>query len=264
MAQIDHEGAAETIQYLYTDHLYTPRLATDRNQNVTWRWDGEAFGGDAAQEFGARINLRFPGQYFDSESGLFYNWMRYYDPQTRRYITSDPIGLIGGLNTYGYVGGNSVNLIDPIGLLKNDVSIGGSIPFIGGFDIGLFVTDGASDLGCNTDAGIFFQINKPISGGGRESGVGKLKLGPAIGVSKGGRGNTIQTGGEFFIGANGLGVAVSSPSGSGAIPDGVAIEGGVVAALGGDQTVNFSLSISDLTRLAGKYSANPYPTKSSG
>lgn len=49
-------------------------------------------------------NLRLPGQYMDSETGLYYNWNRFYDPVTGRYISKDPIGLGGGLNNFVYVG----------------------------------------------------------------------------------------------------------------------------------------------------------------
>jgi RHS repeat-associated protein len=61
-------------------------------------------------------NLRFPGQYFDAESGLNYNMMRDYDPTLGRYIQNDPLGLTGGLNPYGYAGASSLNASDPWGL----------------------------------------------------------------------------------------------------------------------------------------------------
>ncbi len=108
--------------YLHTDHLDTPRLATDANQSVIWRWEGEAFGATPPEEDPdgdhrpTSIPLRFPGQYADAESGLYYNGNRYYDPETGRYMTSDPIGLRGGVNTYAYVENNPLRYIDPSGL----------------------------------------------------------------------------------------------------------------------------------------------------
>jgi len=62
------------------------------------------------------LNFRFPGQYFDAETGLYHNYFRYYDPSLGRYITSDPIGLAGGMNTYSYVNQNPLNYYDPYGL----------------------------------------------------------------------------------------------------------------------------------------------------
>ncbi len=59
--------------------------------------------------------IRFQGQWADEETGLYYNRHRYYDPDMGRYITSDPIGLAGGLNEYGYVI-NPSKLVDPLGL----------------------------------------------------------------------------------------------------------------------------------------------------
>ncbi len=117
VAQIDNNGGIESIIYLYTDHLMTNRLATDENQLVVWRWEGEAFGNTLAEEIsGVKVNLRFPGQYFDGETGLHYNHYRYYDPALGRYITSDPIGIDGGANTYTYVSANPTNRYDYFGL----------------------------------------------------------------------------------------------------------------------------------------------------
>ncbi len=121
--QRDHTGETDVVVYLHTDHLNTPRLASDANGTIVWRMDGDAFGNgnvdgnpDRDNQY-VQVNLRFPGQYYDSETGLHYNWNRYYDPKTGRYITSDPIGLEGGLNTYLYVEANPGKLSDPLGLM---------------------------------------------------------------------------------------------------------------------------------------------------
>jgi RHS repeat-associated protein len=121
VAQIDAMGT-DTLTYLHPDHLGTPRLGTDATATPVWRWEGDAFGDTPPDEDpdangqSTTVHLRFPGQYFDAETGRHENWFRYYDPQIGRYITSDPIGLQGGLNTYGYAGENPLSNIDPTGL----------------------------------------------------------------------------------------------------------------------------------------------------
>lgn len=79
-----------------------------------------AFGKEAATG-SATVDLRFPGQYRDAETGLHYNWNRYYNTAIGRYVSSDPIGLAGGLNTYSYVSVSPVMFSDPEGL-DGDVS----------------------------------------------------------------------------------------------------------------------------------------------
>ena len=142
------------IYAIHTDHLGTPLAITDSTQALVWRSEyatfgkatvqarvlesegktaenkktknnfgiistanaseGAASGTKAAKPF--EFNLRFAGQYEDTESGYHYNWHRYYDPSTGRYLTPDPIGLAGGLNGYGYAGQDPMGAVDPTGL----------------------------------------------------------------------------------------------------------------------------------------------------
>lgn len=114
----------ENIYYYHNDHLGAPRALTNGSGNVVWKGFYAPFG--EVNVFAATIenNLRFPGQYYDTETGLHYNWNRYYDPKTGRYITPDPIGLTGGINPFVYVTNNPVNFADPWGLWGEDVHSG--------------------------------------------------------------------------------------------------------------------------------------------
>ena len=90
-----------------------------------WRWDTDPFGTTALnrnpQAQGTFVyNLRFPGQYYQAETNLHYNYHRDYDPNTGRYVESDPIGLQGGINTYTYVDDEPVSGSDPLGLVRYD------------------------------------------------------------------------------------------------------------------------------------------------
>ena len=83
----------KSVYYLHSDHLATARLATDEQQGVVWQWESSAFGEDLPVENGLTLNLRFPGQYYDQESGLNYNYFRDYDARLGRYVQSDPRGI---------------------------------------------------------------------------------------------------------------------------------------------------------------------------
>lgn len=113
---------ATSIYNVYSDHLATPRVITRAtDESIVWRWDSaEAFGATAPDQNPNNLgtftfNQRLPGQVFDAETGLFQNWNREYNARLGRYIQSDPIGLRGGINTYGYVGGNPLSYADPTG-----------------------------------------------------------------------------------------------------------------------------------------------------
>ena len=127
------------IYNAHFDHLQTPMLLTNSSQSVVWSKVQEAFG-SAVISGSVEFNFRFPGHYADSESGLHYNYYRYYDPSLGRYPSADPLGVwkrfddpqmrlaatiipimvrSGGINhLYTYVDSNPLIFIDPFGLVK--------------------------------------------------------------------------------------------------------------------------------------------------
>jgi len=122
----EYEQEAESfgkdeIAFYQCDHLGTPQELTDCEGQVAWSAQYKAWGqakeaiSAAARKAGIRNQIRFQGQYLDEETGLHYNRHRYYDPDGARYITADPIGLLGGMNAYQYAP-NPTGWIDPLGL----------------------------------------------------------------------------------------------------------------------------------------------------
>jgi RHS repeat-associated protein len=118
-------GASQKLYYIEADALGTPRVVIDPDRNVAvWHWDlaGEAFGDSAPDEdpdadnIAFVFDMRFPGQRYDSATGMNYNYFRDYDPGTGRYVQSDPVGLDGGISTYGYVFENPMLFADTLGL----------------------------------------------------------------------------------------------------------------------------------------------------
>ncbi|RLQ20833.1 hypothetical protein DWB85_15670 [Seongchinamella sediminis] len=104
------------IYYIHTDHLGTPQTLTNQAQNVVWNANYRPFGQADIDVAAITNNLRFPGQYFDAETGLHQNYFRDYDSSWGRYIETDPLGIEGGINTYSYSNNNPFTYLDPFGL----------------------------------------------------------------------------------------------------------------------------------------------------
>ena len=112
-----YDMAGDAWYFFQNDPIGTPVAVTDEDNRIVWEAVylpcGEAAVNPASL---IEFNLRFAGQYYDAETGLHYNYHRYYDPRTGRYLTPDPIGLDGGINPFAYIANNPINLIDPYGL----------------------------------------------------------------------------------------------------------------------------------------------------
>jgi len=143
IARVDVE--TETFSYYLNNYLGTPLLMTDDTGKVVWEAFYKPFG-DAYVNPNSELvnNFRFAGQYYDKETGLHYNYHRYYDPKTGRYLTPDPIGLAGGINLFSYAANNPVNLIDPFGLEFSDIVPGIRKAFVEGAKGGTYAVGEAT------------------------------------------------------------------------------------------------------------------------
>jgi RHS repeat-associated protein len=153
----------------------TCRISRPADNVILWRWDSEPFGTAAANQDpdgdGNQFvyNPRFPGQYFDAETELNYNYARDYDPATGRYIQADPLGLAGGsYTTYAYADGNAISEIDPLGLWSVKGSAyagwGGSVTL--GYDNGQFFVRAGLGVGLGGGVKVYPQGNFPTSPSG--------------------------------------------------------------------------------------------------
>lgn len=109
------DTSAPQLAFIHSDHLLRPILMTDQSGKTIWEARYDALGKADVRVEEQSLNLRAPGQYYDSESGLHYNHNRFYFPDIGRYIQSDPKGIDGGLNTYLYANGNPMRFVDPRG-----------------------------------------------------------------------------------------------------------------------------------------------------
>ena len=130
LAQV-HDGV---VHHLHTDHLGTPLEASNDAGELSWQMTYTTWGNTVVEEV-AQIEqrVRFQGQYFDAETGLHYNQFRYYSPEVGRFVSNDPIGLLGGENLFAYAP-NPIMWVDPLGLSWQGKLISCGVPQPAGLD----------------------------------------------------------------------------------------------------------------------------------
>jgi len=163
--------------FYHNDHMGTPQKMTSANGAVVWSAKYESFG-QAVVEVGTVVNnFRFPGQYFDTESGLNYNYHRYYDSELGRYLRRDPIGIGGGINLFNYVSMDPINKSDIMGLCPcNSDCKTGMYSFTGveygGFAVVAGITTRNLNVACSDASSSFnMQLSCLNFGGGAGGGV---------------------------------------------------------------------------------------------
>lgn len=193
VAVVDTAGTSSTLSYVHADGLGTPRAITNASGVTQWQWPYQSnpFGEQQpVSSAGYVFNLRFPGQYFDVESNTHYNYFRQFDPSIGRYLQSDPIGLNGGMSSYGYGYGSPLMFIDPYGqdgICRAVFTIAGSVcgGFVGQQVGGIIVGAGGAVVGSSVGP------EGTIGGGAVGYGAGSM-VGGAFGAATGGlAGNAI-------------------------------------------------------------------------
>ena len=115
------------MYYYHADGLGSIVALTDDKGRVVQTYEYDSFGNMKQHGHKVKQPYTFTGREYDSETGLYYYRARYYDPKIGRFISEDPIGFMGGINKYAYVGNNPVNWVDPLGL---EILLLGRQPFI--------------------------------------------------------------------------------------------------------------------------------------
>jgi RHS repeat-associated protein len=199
-----NEGA--TLSYVHPDHLDRPvAMTTSGGPAIAWSAKYDPFGNVVTTTSATAMPLRFPGQYFQIEDGLSYNWHRNYDPTLGRYSQADPLGFVDGPGVYSYVGSSPAMKVDPRGLwtvqirLNININLGGPLVFSGTIGIAF---DGCGNVASYHEYGGGVATGSTASGGlvlhaSNGDTIGDLN-GPFNNVTAGGGWGPHASGDGFF------------------------------------------------------------------